>query len=188
MKTNHLDMVRLRHTEDLSLPRSARSYIDSCATEFHDADDNTKIAEIAYRLKRGADLLPIFIEDIRQHMEHPAYRTYEDIARSSIASYIDILRTGSNFSLATSHLADRMKFPALFRVLTEEILYRYWEQPVYDQNIDSDMVECHFDNVHYDYNEIAARFKDAPNAKREFFKYLNSARKFDNGRMSVFRR
>ena len=165
-------MVRLRHTEDLSLPRSARSYIDSCATEFHDADDNTKIAEIAYRLKRGADLLPIFIEDIRQHVEHPAYGTYEDIARSSIASYIDILRTGSKFSLATSHLADRMKFPALFRLLTEEILYRYWEQPLYDQNIDSDMVECHFDNVRFDYNEIAARYKDVPNAKREFFKYI----------------
>lgn len=61
-------MVRLRHTEDLSLPRSARSYIDSCATEFYDTDDNTKIAEIAYRLKRGADLLSIFIEDIRRHM------------------------------------------------------------------------------------------------------------------------
>ena len=169
-------MVRLRHTEDLSLPRSVRSYIDSYATEFHDADDNTKIAEIAYRLKRGADLLPIFIEDIRQHMEHPAYGTYEDIARSSIASYIDILRTGSKFSLATSHLADRMKFPALFRLLTEEILYRYWEQPVYDQNIDSDMVECHFDIVHYDYNEIAARFKDVHNAKREFFKYVSTSK------------
>lgn len=169
-------MVRLRHTEDLSLPRSARSYIDSCATEFHDADDNTKIAEIAYRLNRGADLLPIFIEDIRQHMEHPAYGTYEDIARSSIASYIDILRTGSKFSLATSHLADRMKFPALFRLLTEEILYRYWEQPAYEQNIDSDMVECHFDNVRYDYNKIAARFKDVPNAKREFFKYVSTSK------------
>ena len=169
-------MVRLRHTEDLSLPRSVRSYIDSCATEFHDVDDYTKIAEIAYRLKRGADLLPIFIEDIRLHMEHPAYGTYEDIARSSIASYLDILRTGSKFSLATSHLADRMKFPALFRLLTEEILYRYWEQPAYEQNIDSDMVECHFDNVRYDYNEIAARFKDVPNAKREFFKYISTSK------------
>ena len=169
-------MVRLRHTEDLSLPRSARSYIDSCATEFYDTDDNTKIAEIAYRLKRGADLLSIFIEDIRQHMGHPAYGAYEDIARSSIASYIDILRTGSKISLSTSHLADRMKFSALFRLLTEEILYRYWEQPVYDQNIDSEMVECHFDNVRYDYNEIATRFKDAPNAKREFFKYVSTSK------------
>ena len=79
-------MVRLRHTEDLSLPRSARSYIDSCATEFYDTDDNTKIAEIAYRLKRGADLLSIFIEDIRRHMEHPAYGDNEDIAKSTIAS------------------------------------------------------------------------------------------------------
>ena len=169
-------MVRLRHTEDLSLPRSARSYIDSCATEFYDTDDNTKIAEIAYRLKRGADLLSIFIEDIRRHMGHPAYGAYEDIARSSIASYIDILRSGRKCSLATSYLADRMKFPALFRLLTEEILYRYWEQPVYDQNIDSEMVECHFDNVRYDYNEIAARFKDAPNAKREFFKYVSTSK------------
>ena len=169
-------MIRLRHTEDLSLPRSARSYIDNCASEFHDTDENTKIAEIAYRLKRGADLLPIFIEDIRQHMEPPAYGTYEDIARSSIASYIDILRTGSKISLATSHLADRMKFSALFRLLTEEILYRYWEQPVYDQDIDSDTVECHFDNVHYNYNEIAARFKDVPNAKREFFKYVSTSK------------
>ena len=169
-------MIRLRHTEDLSLPRSARSYIDNCASEFHDTDENTKIAEIAYRLKRGADLLSIFIEDIRQHMEHPAYGDYEDIAKMSIAGYIDILRTGSKYSLATSYLSDRMKFPALFRLLTEEILYRYWEQPVYDPNIDSDMVECHFDNVRFDYNEIADRFKDIPNAKREFFKYVSTSK------------
>ena len=115
-------MIRLRQTEDLSLPRSARSYIDSCASEFHDTDENTKIAELAYRLKRGADLLSIFIEDIRQHMEHPAYGDYEDIAKTSIASYIDILRTGSKYTLATNYLSDRMKFPALFRLLTEEIL------------------------------------------------------------------
>lgn len=44
-------MVRLRHTEDLSLPRSARSYIDSCATEFYDTDENTKIAEIEGLIK-----------------------------------------------------------------------------------------------------------------------------------------
>ncbi|MCQ2314611.1 MAG: hypothetical protein MJZ56_05510 [Bacteroidales bacterium] len=169
-------MVRLRNTEDLSLPRSARTYIDSCASEFHNADDNTKIAEIAYRLKRGADLLPIFIEDIKQHMEHPAYGDYEDTAKMSIASYIDILRTGDKHNLATIILPDKMSFSALFLLLIEEILYRYWEQPVYDYNINSNMVECHFDNVHYDYNEIAARFKDVPNAKREFFKYISTSK------------
>lgn len=94
-------MVTLRQTEDLSLPRSARSYIDSCASEFQNTDAYTKIAEIAYRVKRGADLLPVFIEDINQHMEHPAYGTYEDIAKRSIAGYIDILRTGKRYSLAT---------------------------------------------------------------------------------------
>lgn len=169
-------MVTLRQTEDLSLPRSARSYIDSCAAEFQNTDAYTKIAEIAYRLKRGADLLPVFIEDINQHMEHPAYGTYEDTAKRSIASYIDILRTGKRYSLATSYLSDKMKFPALFQLLTEEILFRYWEQTLWDQNIESDMVECHFDNVSYDYNEIAARFKDAPNAKREFFKYVSTSK------------
>lgn len=169
-------MVRLRHTEDLSLPRSARSYIDSCAAEFQNTDAYTKIAEIAYRLKRGADLLPVFIEDINQHMEHPAYGTYEDIARRNIASYIDILRTGKRYSLATSYLAEKMKFPALFQLLTEEILFRYWEQTLWDQNIESDIVECHFDNVRYDYNEIATRFKDVHNAKREFFKYISTSK------------
>ena len=124
-------MIRLRHTEDLSLPRSARSYIDSCASEFRNADANTKIAELAYRLKRGADLLSIFIEDIRLHMENPASGDYEDIAKMSIAGFIDILRTGSKYSLATSYLSDRMKFSTLFRLLTEEILYRYWEQPFF---------------------------------------------------------
>ena len=74
-------MITLKHTEDMNLPRSARSYIDSCATEFCDADESTKIAELAYRLKRGVDLLPVFIEDIKQHMEHPAYGEYEDRAK-----------------------------------------------------------------------------------------------------------
>ena len=59
-------MITLKYTEDMNLPRSVRSYIDSCATEFRDADAYTKIAEIAYRLKRGADLLPVFIEDIKK--------------------------------------------------------------------------------------------------------------------------
>ena len=58
-------MITLKHTEDMNLPRSVRSYIDSCATEFCYADESIKIAELAYRLKRGVDLLPVFIEDIK---------------------------------------------------------------------------------------------------------------------------
>ena len=163
-------MITLKHTEDMNLPRSVRSYIDSCATEFCYADESIKIAELAYRLKRGVDLLPVFIEDIKQHMEHPAYGEYEDIAKNSIAGYIDFLRTGDKCSMATTYLSDKMKFPALFQLLTEEILYRYWEH-----DIEYDMTECHFDEVHFDYNDIAARFKDSANAKREFFKYISTS-------------
>lgn len=54
-------MITLSHTKDFDLPNSVRSYIDSCAQEFHEVDTWTKVAQLAYRIKRGADLLPDFI-------------------------------------------------------------------------------------------------------------------------------
>ena len=51
-------MITLLHTSDLSLPYSVRSYIDSCAYEYTEQDVWSKIADIAYRLKRGADFTP----------------------------------------------------------------------------------------------------------------------------------
>lgn len=59
-------MITLLRTSDLSLPYSVRSYIDSCAYEYTEQDAWSKIADIAYRLKRGAHLLPDFIEDINR--------------------------------------------------------------------------------------------------------------------------
>lgn len=63
-------MITLSHTKDFDLPNSVRSYIDSCAQEFHEVDTWTKVAQLAYRIKRGADLLPDFIYDIKRHIEH----------------------------------------------------------------------------------------------------------------------
>ena len=74
------------------LPHSVRSYIDAFAHEFSEIDSWTKIAHIAYRLKRGVDLLPDFLEDIERHMEDLAYQNYENTAKQSIASYIELLR------------------------------------------------------------------------------------------------
>jgi len=45
-------MITLLRTSDLSLPYSVRSYIDSCAYEYTEQDAWSKIADIAYRLKR----------------------------------------------------------------------------------------------------------------------------------------
>lgn len=55
--------ITVIRTSDLSLPHSVRSYIDGCAYEYSVTDDWTKIAQLAYRLKRGANLLPDFLED-----------------------------------------------------------------------------------------------------------------------------
>ena len=56
--------ITIKQSSDMGLPHSVRSYIDSCAYEFSETDAWTKIAHIAYRLKRGANLLPFFVEDI----------------------------------------------------------------------------------------------------------------------------
>lgn len=77
-------MITLLPTSDLNLPYSVRSYIDCCSYEYTKRDAWSKIADIAYRLKRGADLLPDFIEDINRHIENPAYSDYEHTAKESI--------------------------------------------------------------------------------------------------------
>ena len=162
--------ITLLHTSDNMLPRSVRSYIDTCAHEFNQIDAWTKIAQIAYRIKRGVDLLPAFMEDIERHMKHPAYGDYEDGAKRSIATYIELLRTGDEYGMSTVSLPDNMSFPKIFQLLTEEILYRYWEC-----EIGNGKVECIFDKVHYDYKEIVSRCKSSPNTKRKFINYISTS-------------
>ncbi len=161
--------ITVIRTSDMRLPHSVRSYIDGCAHEYSETDPWTKIAQIAYRLKRGANLLPDFFEDIERHMEHSAYQDYEDMAKQSIASYIELLRIDENY-VFTIELAESNSFMKLFQLLTEEILYRYWEE-----NVNDDKVVCHFDDVHYDYNEIASRYANSPTLKRDFIKYISTS-------------
>lgn len=163
-------MITLLHTSDLNLPYSVRSYIDGCADEYTYKDAWSKIADIAYRLKRGADLLPDFIEDINRHMENPAYSDYEDTAKKSIAYYIELLRTNNKEIISYIVLDEKMDFASLFQLFTEEILYRYWEHET-----TGGKVECYFDKVHYDYNEIASRYTGA-NARRDFIKYISTSK------------
>ena len=161
--------VTIKKNIDLSLPHSIRSYIDGCAHEFSEIDEWTKIAQIACRLKRGANLLPDFLEDIERHMEDPAYQDYENTAKQSIGSYIELLRIDENY-VFTFELAESNSFTKLFQLLTEEILYRYWEE-----NVNDDKVVCHFDDVHYDYDEIASRYANTTTAKRDFIKYISTS-------------
>ncbi len=163
-------MITLLPTSDLSLPYSVRSYIDCCSYEYTKRDAWSKIADIAYRLKRGADLLPDFIEDINRHIENPAYSDYEHTAKESIAYYIELLRTNNEDTISYEILHDKMSFAALFQLFTEEILYRYWEHET-----SGGKVECYFDEVHYDYNEIASRYTGA-NATRDFVKYISTSK------------
>ena len=161
--------ITVIRTSDMRLPYSVRSYIDSCAYEYSETAPWTKIAQIAYRLKRGANLLPDFLEDIERHMEHSAYQDYEDMAKQSIASYIELLRIDENY-VFTIELAESNSFVKLFQLLTEEILYRYWEE-----NVNDEKVVCHFDDVHYDYNEIVSRYANSSTLKRDFIKYISTS-------------
>lgn len=160
-------MITLLSTSDLKLPYSVRSYIDSCAYEYTKQDAWSKIANIAYRLKRGAYLLPDFIDDINRRMENLAYSDYEQAAKRSIAYYIELLRTNNDETISYEFLPEKMNFTSLFQLFTEEILYRYWEHET-----TGGKVECHFDEVHYDYNEIASRYTGV-NATRDFVKYIS---------------
>ncbi len=163
--------ITIRHSSTMELPKSVRSYIDNHADEFKELDAWTKIAQIAYRIKRGAgaELLMDFKEDIERHLENPAYGCYEDTAKKSIASYIEMLRTGGKYYMSVIALPKKSSFSSLFHLLTEEILYRYWEK-----EIDDDKVECHFDDAYYDYKEIASRYK-GETAKRDFIKYISTS-------------
>lgn len=143
-------MVILTDTNEWTLPLPVRSYIDGESTEYNYADDWKKIAHIAYRVKRGVNLLPSFIEDIERHKQ---YVEYEYNAKCCIAHYIERLRTDCESDTSYCELPKRMIFTALFQLLTQEILYRYWEHDSNDGN-----VECYFDEVHYNYSEIASRF------------------------------
>lgn len=102
-------------------------------------------------------------------MEHPAYQSYENTAKQSIASYIELLRIDENY-IFTIELAESNSFKKLFQLLTEEILYRYWEE-----NVNDDKVVCHFDDVHYSYNEIASRYANSPTLKRDFITYISTS-------------
>ena len=163
--------ITIRHSSTMELPKSVRSYIDNHADEFKELDAWTKIAQIAYRIKRGAgaELLMDFEEDIERHLKNPAYGCYEDTAKKSIASYIEMLRTGGKCYMSVIALPKKSSFSSLFHLLTEEILYRYWEK-----EIDDDKVECHFDDAYYDYKEIASRYK-GETAKRDFIKYISTS-------------
>lgn len=163
-------MITIFPTSDMKLHHSIRAYIDSCSYEFSELDDWTKIAHIAYKIKRGADLLSDFREDIKRHMENPAYGDYEDMAKRSIANYIELLRTNYEGTVSVAVLPKKMTFTALFQLLTEEILYRYWEHET-----SYGKVECYFDEVHYDYKEIATRYTGT-NASRNFITYISTSK------------
>ena len=109
--------ITLLHTSDNMLPMSVRSYIDACAHEFNQIDAWTKIAQMSYRIKRGVDLLPAFMEDIERHMENPAYGCYEDTAKQSIASYIETLRTDGKGYMTAIMLPEKNSFSLLFQPL-----------------------------------------------------------------------
>lgn len=164
-------MITLTHKSNLSLPKSIRTYIDGCAYEYTEIDEWTKLAHIAYLIKRGANLLPEFIEDIERHMEHPAYGDYENTARKSIAYYIELLRSDNKRDISYIALPGKMSFAALFQLLIEELLYRYWER-----ELENNKVECFFDEVHYDYDAIALHYKGDPNATVHYIKYLSTSK------------
>ena len=103
-------------------------------------------------------------------MENLAYSDYEHTAKRSIAYYIELLRTNNEETISYEVLHDKMSFAALFQLFTEEILYRYWEHETSEGK-----VECYFDEVHYDYNEIASRYTGA-NATRDFVKYISTSK------------
>lgn len=166
-----IDMITLTHTSDLELPLSARSYLDDCCHEYQSTDAWTKIAQIAYRIKRGANFLQEFVEDINRHKVDPAYSNYEYLAKRSLGYYIELLRTNEEQDITRFYLFDKMSFPALYQLMVEEILYRYWEEDLYNDN----KVGCHFDKVHYDYDEIAKRYT-GENATKEFFKYISTSK------------
>lgn len=162
--------ITLFRSESRRLPLSARSYIDHCADEYKRVDNWTKLAHIAYLLKRGVNLLPEFVKDINRHLDR--YSDYEDIAKQSIAYYIELLRTEDTYGIFSCHLPERMSFQELFQLLTEEILYRYWEHDTGDGR----HVECNFDDVHFDYDEIASRYKSSDNSKRDFIRYIKTSK------------
>ena len=162
--------ITLPRSEYRRLPLSARSYIDHYADEYKRADNWTKLTDIAYLLKRGVNLLPKFIEDINDHLD--VYRDYEDIAKQSIAYYIELLRSGSKYGTSSRELHDKMSFQELFQLMSEEILYRYWEHNTRDGRY----VECGFDDVHFDYDEIASRYKGSDNPKRDFIRYIKTSK------------
>lgn len=168
---NCIDMITLTHKSNLSLPKSVRTYIDGCAYEYTEIDAWTKLAHIAYLVKRGANLLPEFIEDIERHMENPAYGNYENTAKGSIANYIELLRSDNKQAISYITLPGKMSFAALFQLLIEELLYRYWER-----DLDDNKVECIFDEVHYDYDAIALRYKGDPDATKHFIKYISTSK------------
>ena len=108
--------ITIRHSSNMELPKSIRSYIDSRADEFKELDVWTKIAQIAYRIKRGAgaELFIDFKEDIERHMENPAYGCYADTAKQSIASYIETLRTDGQGYMTAIMLPETNSFSLLF--------------------------------------------------------------------------
>ena len=119
--------ITIRHSSNMELPKSIRSYIDSRADEFKEQDVWTKIAQIAYRIKRGAgaELFVDFKEDIERHMENPAYGCYENTAKRSIASYIEALRTDGKGYMTSIMLPEKNSFSLLFQSIAVFCQFQY---------------------------------------------------------------
>ena len=74
--------ITIRHSSTMELPKSVRSYIDNHADEFKELDAWTKIAQIAYRIKRGAgaELLMDVMRTLQKKASHRTLRCCGQVA------------------------------------------------------------------------------------------------------------
>lgn len=142
--------------DDICLPYSIRTYLDSGADDFKNLDIDRKIFHLAYVVSHGYDLYGHICRDIEEHKE--VYGNYEDIAQRSLLSYISYLRSG-NKDDESYFILEHLSLKKIVTLLSRELLLRF----------EDDGVCYSFETFHYDYESIKSRY-----SSKEYQKHLAS--------------
>ena len=149
------------------LPRRARYYLDGYSDEYERISIERKLCELGVAITRGINLYSVIKEDIKDHLESPQYRDYEETAKRSLLSYIEFLRgTDNTLTIEVFIEPKDIKLLKIVNLLEEEIMLRYHESPTSARGI----VKVRYATVPVDYDSVLKYYDSSSSHDREKLK------------------
>ena len=149
------------------LPRRARYYLDEGSDEYKRISIERKLCELGVAITRRINLYSVIKEDIKDHLESPQYRDYEETAKRSLLSYIEFLRgTDNTLSIEVFIEPKDIKLLKIVNLLEEEIMLRYHESHTSTKGI----VKVRYATVPVNYDSVLKSYDSSSSHDREKFK------------------